>query len=84
VAIHGQGHWLLLINVNVNLNIRAGVSTGASAVPAPAPVLRILLGQMADELLLGGQRARPAVLLDDGFSFDHPTIDVACEALMAR
>jgi NAD dependent epimerase/dehydratase family enzyme len=31
------------------------------------------MGEMADELLLAGQRALPARLQASGFSFDHPT-----------
>ncbi|MFT4520885.1 MAG: hypothetical protein ACI9JM_003293 [Halioglobus sp.] len=43
----------------------------------PAPVLRILLGEMAEELLLNGQRVIPQRLLGSGFVFDHPDIKSA-------
>lgn len=43
----------------------------------PAPVLRLLLGEMAEELLLNGQRVVPQRLLDSGFVFDHPDIESA-------
>jgi NAD dependent epimerase/dehydratase family enzyme len=43
------------------------------------------MGEMADELLLAGQRALPARLLASGFSFDHPTFrDAARWALEER
>ena len=37
----------------------------------PAKILQLLLGQMADELLLNGQAATPDVLLNSGFKFDN-------------
>jgi len=41
--------------------------------PAPSFALRLAMGEMADELLLAGQRALPARLQASGFSYDHPT-----------
>ena len=41
--------------------------------PAPSFALRMVMGEMADELLLAGQRALPARLEASGFTFDHPT-----------
>ena len=46
-----------------------------TVVPLPAFAARLAFGEMADELLLGGQRALPARLLDAGFEFTAPTID---------
>jgi len=51
-----------------------------SFMPAPAFALRILLGEMAEGLLLSGQRAIPRKALDGGFSFRYTRVD---EALMA-
>ena len=48
-----------------------------SFMPAPPFALRIVLGEMADALLLGGQRVLPARALDLGFSFKFNTIDEA-------
>ncbi|MEL0203615.1 MAG: TIGR01777 family oxidoreductase [Halieaceae bacterium] len=48
----------------------------------PAFAVRWLAGEMADELLLQGQRVVPARLLDDGFQFQYPTLNAALEALM--
>jgi uncharacterized protein len=52
--------------------------------PAPAFALRLLLGEMADALLLSGQRARPTRALGLGFAFRYPTIDAALGALFRR
>jgi uncharacterized protein (TIGR01777 family) len=45
--------------------------------PAPAPFLRVVLGQMADELLLTSQRAVPECLEEVGFRFFFPTVEEA-------
>ena len=45
--------------------------------PVPAWALRMALGQMADELLLFSQRAVPARLRANGFSFAHGAIEGA-------
>ena len=49
----------------------------------PAFAVRWLAGEMADELLLRGQRVVPTRLLDDGFEFQYPTLDEALQALMS-
>ena len=49
----------------------------------PAFAVRWLAGEMADELLLQGQRVVPARLLDDGFEFQYSTLNAALRALMA-
>jgi uncharacterized protein len=45
-----------------------------SILPAPAFALRLLFGEMADEILLGGQRAVPARATREGFTFRYPTL----------
>lgn len=45
--------------------------------PVPATLLRLLLGDMAKELLLASQRARPSRLLAAGFRFDQAEITAA-------
>ena len=45
--------------------------------PLPAFAARLAFGQMGEELLLGGQRALPARLLDAGFEFRYPELDAA-------
>jgi uncharacterized protein (TIGR01777 family) len=49
--------------------------------PAPAFVLRIVLGQMADEALLTSTRAVPKRLLEAGFTFKHPVVEEALAAI---
>lgn len=55
-----------------------------TVLPLPAFAVRAGLGEMGREMLLEGQRALPARLLDDGFAFSHPTIDAALAAALAR
>jgi uncharacterized protein (TIGR01777 family) len=43
--------------------------------PAPAFALRAVLGEMADEMLLAGQRVLPRRLLAEGFTFEQPALD---------
>ncbi|CBZ55884.1 conserved hypothetical protein [Neospora caninum Liverpool] len=45
--------------------------------PVPASMLRLVLGQLADEVLLGGQRVAPRRLSGAGFEFDHSSISEA-------
>src|SRR6185312_1821121 len=42
--------------------------------PLPAIVLKLLFGQMAEELLLKGQRVYPKRLLELGFQFKYPKV----------
>lgn len=48
----------------------------------PAFVLRAALGEMADELLLSGQRAVPKKLLATGYAFAFPTLAAALSDLL--
>ena len=48
----------------------------------PAPLLRFAGGQMADEMLLSGQRVLPAMALAAGFVFRHATLDAALTATL--
>lgn len=48
-----------------------------SFMPAPAFALRIAFGQMAEEVLLGGQRVLPRRAEREGFRFDLPTLDAS-------
>ncbi len=50
-------------------------------VPTPAFALRLLFGELADELLLASQRARPARLQSDGYAFRWPDLDTALSDL---
>ena len=46
----------------------------------PRAVLTTALGQFAEELLIGGPKAEPAVLRSAGFPFRHPTLAAALAA----
>ncbi len=50
--------------------------------PVPAPAVRLLAGEMADELLLNGQRVVPANLLKEAFTFRYPTAESAIDAML--
>ncbi len=45
--------------------------------PVPAFAPRLLLGEMATELLLTGARVRPTQLLESGFRFHEPELEAA-------
>lgn len=45
--------------------------------PAPAFILNIVLGQMAQEMLLEGNRVMPDQLTSKGFKFDYPNLENA-------
>ncbi|WP_240796238.1 TIGR01777 family oxidoreductase [Streptomyces sp. RFCAC02] len=49
--------------------------------PVPAPLLRLVLGQFAEDVL-GSQRVLPARLLEAGFTFRHPTVESAVRAAL--
>jgi uncharacterized protein (TIGR01777 family) len=52
--------------------------------PAPGFALKLLLGEMADALLLSGQRAVPAKAERLGFRFTYPRLDEALAALFRQ
>jgi uncharacterized protein (TIGR01777 family) len=53
-------------------------------IPAPAFAMKLLLGEMAEALLLSGQRAIPAKAERLGYAFTFPHLDDALRALFAR
>ncbi|NQX88733.1 MAG: TIGR01777 family protein, partial [Halioglobus sp.] len=50
--------------------------------PVPSGIMRAALGEMADELLLNGQKVLPVALQQAGFTFDFPTLDAALPTLL--
>ncbi|MCG3132266.1 MAG: Epimerase family protein [Phycisphaerae bacterium] len=52
--------------------------------PMPALAARIVLGEMANDLLLASARVRPTRLLESGFVFKHMQITPALKTLLAR
>jgi uncharacterized protein (TIGR01777 family) len=50
--------------------------------PLPGFVLKILMGQMASELLLAGQKVIPRKLLESGYEFTYAEADSAIESIV--
>ncbi|MBB5212080.1 TIGR01777 family oxidoreductase [Microbulbifer hydrolyticus] len=48
----------------------------------PAWLLRLMFGEMADDLLLASQRMEPRTALDSGYSFQYPTLEKALAELL--
>ena len=53
-----------------------------SSLRIPAALLHHAAGDLADELLLGGQRVIPNKALSSGFVFRHETLRSAFEAIL--
>ena len=51
---------------------------------APSFALRLVLGEMADALVLGGQRVIPEVARRHGFAFRYPTVESALKEIYDR
>ena len=49
--------------------------------PIPAFALKIMFGEMADELFLTGQRVYPRKLINAGFEFKYPELKKALESI---
>ena len=50
--------------------------------PMPAVVARIVLGEMANELLLASTRVQPERLLETGYQFQQPELSAALQCLL--
>ena len=62
-----------------------GAAVGRPAViPVPALLLRLLMGEVAEETALGSVRAVPKRLLEDGFQFQYPTISEALASCLNK
>ncbi|MEL7264629.1 MAG: TIGR01777 family oxidoreductase, partial [Planctomycetota bacterium] len=55
-----------------------------SFMPAPAFAMRLLLGEMADHLLLTSCRMQPQRLLDTGYQFRFPDLESCLRHLLGR
>ncbi|MEM1303900.1 MAG: DUF1731 domain-containing protein, partial [Planctomycetota bacterium] len=62
--------------------VLASVLGRCESIPAPAFALRLMVGEMASEVLLGGARVEPKRLVDSGFAFDTPTLEPALRAVL--
>jgi uncharacterized protein len=52
--------------------------------PLPAPAARLMLGEVADALLLASQRMEPAKLEETGYEFRYPELEGALRHLLGR
>ncbi len=52
--------------------------------PVPAAAIRLLVGQMADELVLTGSRVLPTRLLESGYAFRHPELEAALRFVLGK
>ncbi len=63
---------------SADVNALIGALASALHRPAifrvPAPALRLVMGKLADELLLSSQRMEPAALESAGFQWQHPSL----------
>ena len=50
----------------------------------PPLAVRLLAGEMAEELLLSGQRVLPQALIEQGFDFAYPTLTAALDNLLGH
>lgn len=55
-----------------------------AVVPAPSFALKVILGEMAGPLVIGGQRAIPQCALSHGFHFRYPEIDLAFRGIFGE
>lgn len=51
--------------------------------PVPEFGVKLAFGEMGDALLLSSQRVEPSVLLQAGFGFDYPSLDLALRHILA-
>lgn len=64
--------------------VLAKVLSRPAFLPAPAFGLRLMLGELADALLLGGQRVLPKQLEATGYQFRHTDLEDALRHLLGR
>jgi uncharacterized protein (TIGR01777 family) len=53
-------------------------------IPLPGFAARLVLGEMADELLLASQRVKPKKLGESGYEFRHPELEGALRAMLGK
>lgn len=64
--------------------VLARVLQRPAVLPVPAHLLRLIFGELADELLLAGARVIPERLTDTGYSFRHPQLEGALRHVLGR
>jgi uncharacterized protein (TIGR01777 family) len=60
----------------------AGALRRPAFLPLPGFAAKLIVGEMAEEALLAGQRTRPTKLLEAGFQFRHADLRGALEAVL--
>jgi len=85
-AVNGPVNFVAPQSVdNAEFTQTLGTVLGRPTIMAvPAFAARLVLGGMADELLLGGARVVPRKLLGSGYQFRHRALDSALRALLKR
>ena len=64
--------------------ILASVLRRPALFPMPAFAVRIIFGEMGEELFLGSQRVEPAKLAASGYQFQHPDLKNALQEILQR
>ncbi|HQP50531.1 MAG TPA: DUF1731 domain-containing protein, partial [Spirochaetota bacterium] len=54
-----------------------------SILPAPEVAIKIALGEFANNILRG-QRVIPKKIMDDGFKFSHPELEMALREILQK
>jgi uncharacterized protein (TIGR01777 family) len=62
----------------------AGVLKRPALFPMPAFAVRLVFGEMGQELFLASQRVEPAKLTASGYQFQHPELRKALEEILQR
>jgi uncharacterized protein (TIGR01777 family) len=52
--------------------------------PLPGFMARLMVGEMADELLLGSARIQPVRLQESGYQFRHPNLEEALRHVLGK
>ena len=87
-AIYALGHIIRTPSLSGPVNLVSGAVTNkefsrilgrvfrrAAILPAPSIVLKMLLGEMAEELLLASAKVTPKKLIDSGYQFRFPDLE---------
>ena len=61
-----------------------GCSTRPTWIPVPDALIRLAIGEMADELLLSSARVVPRRLLETGYVFRHDDLEDALRHMLGR
>ncbi len=64
--------------------ILASVLKRPAIFPMPAFVVRLIFGEMGQELFLGSQRVKPVKLAASGYQFQHPELKSALKEILQR